>query len=134
MRAVLLVGCPELRDAVTVEGFNVRQIEYFWGRELHEEDWVAAVVDTRVGGGTGLAVALRLLRDGIAPLVVFGAGERDRVLARFVGVQRKGKLVPEGFVQALERCIRQTRALRQPGPTTEVSVSTSMILAEKPNE
>jgi hypothetical protein len=130
---VVLVGCAGLARIVERAGFRAHELDYFWASDAIEEDWVAAIVDSSVGGQTGLAVAERLRRRMIVPVVLFGREERERVLSRFLGVDRAK--IGSQLGRVLELCVRETLALRieePPCDSTGVIVVQSMILAVDP--
>lgn len=126
---VLLVGCAELSEAVEAEGYRAHVAEYFWGcTEPVPLMCRAALVSTDVGGGTGLAVAERLLERRIVPVVLYRRSERYRVVPRFHGLEWSRGDVPAHLGDLLRRCARMTAALAIDAPTTEMRVRTSMIV------
>ena len=137
---IIIVGCGDVAELVRKAGFRVREVDYFWGTEPIDDECVGAVVASRVGGGTGLAVADRLRRRLIVPLVLYGADEKNRILGRFLGVERSEAGSRSEFHAMLELIVRETIALREihPALTTfeskEESVDDWMILAVAPEQ
>jgi hypothetical protein len=128
---IVLIGCAGIAPFLRRAGFRVHQTDYFWGTEEVGEEWLAAIVDSSAGGQTGLIVAERMRRRMIVPLVLYGAEERDRVLTRFLGIERWRDEAPPELYDMLDLCVRQTMILREvdPGSSVGVIVADSMILS-----
>jgi hypothetical protein len=129
---VLLIGCSSIAGRIRRAGWQTVEADYFW-RSPIDLEVVAAVVDFSVGGGTGLAVADRLKRRLVVPMILFRPEDRDCVLPRFHGAEQPRGAEPGPELEAvLELCSHHTRALRsrwQTAETTPLTVSDSMIIA-----
>lgn len=128
---IVVVGDESIAEVVCSAGWRVQVLDYFWGQAVHP-DWVAAVIDISVGGGTGLSVAERFKRKHVTPIVLFHEGDRHRVGRNFAGVERARELHRPEFRTVLALSARasiraRAAAMRRP-PTKAIDVGDPMIL------